>query len=76
MRAPPDDDSTMSGRRLRAAYSQARANFSPTTAPIDPPMYEKSMIAATAGMWRISSSAHTMASPSPVLPSASVMRST
>ena len=43
IRAPPDADTTMSGIRASRAASAARVTFSPTTAPIEPPMNPKSM---------------------------------
>ncbi len=47
IRAPPDEVTTRSGRPRSTARSQARASFSPTTAPMLPPMNEKSMMAPT-----------------------------
>ena len=46
MRAPPDAETETSGTPASARRSQARANFSPTTLPIEPPMKEKSMTAS------------------------------
>ena len=43
IRAPPDALTTMSGTRAARACSAARVTFSPTTAPIEPPMNPKSM---------------------------------
>ena len=43
IRAPPDALTTMSGIRFASACSAARVTFSPTTAPIEPPMKPKSM---------------------------------
>ncbi len=43
IRAPPDALTTMSGTRRSRAASAARVTFSPTTAPIDPPMNPKSI---------------------------------
>ena len=43
IRAPPDAETMMSGMRSASAASAARVTFSPTTAPIDPPMNPKSM---------------------------------
>ena len=43
IRAPPDDATTTSGIRAARACSAARVTFSPTTAPIEPPMNPKSM---------------------------------
>ena len=45
MRAPPDALTTMSGTRRSRATLAARAIFSPTTDPMEPPMKEKSMTA-------------------------------
>ena len=49
IRAPPDAETTISGMRSEAAPSAARAIFSPTTAPMDPPMNPKSMTATATG---------------------------
>ena len=43
IRAPPDADTMISGTRSARAASAARVTFSPTTAPIEPPMNPKSM---------------------------------
>ena len=43
IRAPPDALTMISGTREARAYSAARVTFSPTTAPIEPPMNPKSM---------------------------------
>ena len=47
MRAPPDAETETSGTPASAARSHARANFSPTTLPIEPPMNAKSMTASS-----------------------------
>ena len=49
IRAPPDAETTMSGSRWSRAYSAARVTFSPTTAPIDPPMNPKSITQIATG---------------------------
>ncbi len=43
IRAPPEALTTMSGSRDSSAASAARVTFSPTTAPIEPPMNPKSI---------------------------------
>ena len=43
IRAPPDAETITSGTRSASAASAARATFSPTTAPIEPPMNPKSI---------------------------------
>ena len=50
MRAPPEALTTTSGMRSRSARSMMRANFSPTTDPMDPPMKAKSITASDTGM--------------------------
>jgi hypothetical protein len=75
MRAPPDAVTQMSGTRLSAARSHARANFSPTALPIEPPMNAKSMTASSQGLRSITASPAISASPSPVALSASAIRS-
>ncbi len=50
IRAPPDALTTTSGTRDSRAYSAARVTFSPTTAPIDPPMNPKSMTHSATGV--------------------------
>src|SRR3989304_4310148 len=45
MRAPPGAEKMISGRRCSSARSAARATFSPTTEPIDPPIKKKSRAA-------------------------------
>ena len=49
MRAPPEAVTQTSGTPLSAARSHARANFSPTALPIEPPMKAKSMTASSQG---------------------------
>ncbi len=46
MRAPPEADTTSNGTRRSAAISAARAIFSPTTDPIEPPMKRYSIAAS------------------------------
>ena len=75
MRAPPDEDTDTSGSPSLAACSQARANFSPTTLPIEPPMNEKSITARRHGSDSIRAVPVIIASPSPVETSASARRS-
>ena len=75
MRAPPDAVTETSGTPRSAAPSQARANFSPTTLPIEPPMNAKSITASWQGSPSISARPITIASPSPVFSSASASRS-
>ena len=43
IRAPPEADTMTRGTRSARAPSAARATFSPTTAPMEPPMNPKSM---------------------------------
>ena len=47
MRAPPDAVTATSGTFRSTAESAARASFSPTTLPIEPPMNAKSMTASS-----------------------------
>ena len=75
MRAPPDAETEISGTPAAAALSQARANFSPVTDPIEPPMKEKSITASSQDMSSIVAAPTTSASPSPVATSASASRS-
>ena len=49
IRAPPDAETTISGTRSARACSAARVTFSPTTAPIEPPMNPKSMTQIATG---------------------------
>ncbi len=76
MRAPPEADTDTSGTRSSAAASHARANFSPTTLPIEPPMNEKSITASRQARPSIAAAPVIIASPSPVDTSASASRST
>ena len=75
MRAPPEAVTETSGTPRSAALSQARANFSPTTLPIEPPMNEKSITASSQGRSSIVAWPITIASPRPVSISASASRS-
>ena len=75
MRAPPEAETEISGTPASAALSQARANFSPVTDPIDPPMNEKSITASSHRSSSIVALPMTIASPSPVANSASASRS-
>ena len=56
----------MSGMRAASACSAARVTFSPTTAPIEPPMNPKSMTVTATGMPPIVAVPHTAASRIPV----------
>ena len=49
MRAPPEQDTTITGCRRSIAISMARVIFSPTTTPMLPPMNEYSIAAMTSG---------------------------
>ena len=64
--APPEEETDTSGSPSAAAWSQARANFSPTTLPIEPPMNAKSITASTIGRPSSSAEPTTIASSSPV----------
>ena len=75
MRAPPEEETETSGSPPAAACSQARANFSPTTLPIEPPMNEKSITASRHGSASIRAVPVIIASPRPVETSASARRS-
>ena len=75
MRAPPEAETETSGTPRSAAASQARANFSPTTLPIEPPMNAKSITASWQGSVSISPAPVIIASPRPVDSSASASRS-
>ena len=66
IRAPPEALTTMSGTRAARACSAARVTFSPTTAPIEPPMNPKSMTQIATGMPPIVAVPHTAASRMPV----------
>ena len=75
IRAPPDALTTISGTRDARAYSAARVTFSPTTAPIEPPMNPKSMTQiATRAPSRVPVP-QTAASRMPVAACAAAMRS-
>ena len=65
MRAPPEAETETSGTPRSAALSQARANFSPTTLPIEPPMKAKSITASSHGSPSIAAAAdhHRVAEP-------------
>src|SRR5277367_6735886 len=43
MRAPPEQETTIKGSLFSMQRSMARATFSPTTAPMEPPMKRNSM---------------------------------
>ena len=75
IRAPPDDDTTTSGIRAARACSAARVTFSPTTAPIEPPMNPKSMTHSATSVRPMSAVPHTAASRIPVAVCAAVNRS-
>ena len=75
IRAPPDEVTLTSVTPCSAALSHARANFSPTTLPIEPPMNAKSMTASSQRTRSIAAEPITMASPWPVSCSASTSRS-
>ena len=75
MRAPPEAETDTTGRPSSAETSHARANFSPTTLPIEPPMNEKSITASRQGIDSIVAPPVISASPSPVDTSASASRS-
>ena len=76
MRAPPDAETEISAPASSAARSQARANRSPTTLPIEPPMNAKSIAATRQGCPSTAARPVRIASPSPVPSSASASRST
>jgi hypothetical protein len=75
MRAPPDALTETSGTLCSAALSHARANFSPTALPIEPPMNLKSITASSQARPSIVARPITIASPRPVFTSASARRS-
>ena len=75
MRAPPDALTETSGTPCSTALSQARANFSPTALPIEPPMKAKSITASSQALPSTVARPITIASPSPVPSSASARRS-
>ena len=66
MRAPPDDATEISGIDSSSARSTARANFSPTTEPIEPPMNWNSIVASAQRCPSISALPTTIASSRPV----------
>ena len=49
MRAPPEQETTMSGWRVAMESSTPRVTFSPTTAPMEPPMKPNSIAQMTTG---------------------------
>ncbi len=75
IRAPPEADTTISGTRSASAPSAARATFSPTTAPIEPPMNLKSMTTMATRCPSIWPNPQTAASRSPVASCAAAIRS-
>ncbi len=62
IRAPPEQDTTITGRRASSARSMARVIFSPTTTPMLPPMKPYSIAATSASMPSMRPVAHTTAS--------------
>src|SRR5580692_4121886 len=50
IRAPPEQDTTISGCLVSIAISIARVTFSPTTAPIEPPINPNSIEQQTTGL--------------------------
>ena len=75
IRAPPDADTITSGTRSASAPSAARATFSPTTAPIEPPMNAKSMTTMAIRWPSMRAKPHTAASRRPVASWAAAIRS-
>ena len=75
IRAPPDAETTISGTRSARACSAARVTFSPTTAPIEPPMNPKSMTQIATGRPSIVPVPQTAASRIPVASWAAAIRS-
>jgi hypothetical protein len=75
IRAPPDALTTMSGMRSTSASSAARVTFSPTTAPIEPPMKPKSMTQIATRVPPIEPRPQTAASRMPVAVCAATSRS-
>ncbi len=75
IRAPPDAETTTRGMRSACAASAARATFSPTTAPIEPPMNPKSMTQMEIRRPSIRPVPQTAASRRPVATWAAVIRS-
>src|SRR4029077_1725593 len=49
MRAPPEQETTISGWRVSMASSMPRVTFSPTTAPMEPPIKPNSIAQITTG---------------------------
>src|SRR5262249_31928053 len=74
IRAPPEQDTTISGCRVSTAISTARVTFSPTTAPIDPPMNPNSIAQQITGRPASCPSAVTTASFTPSFFCASLIR--
>ena len=75
IRAPPEALTMTSGIRSSSAASAARATFSPTTAPIEPPMNPKSMTTIATGVPSIRPVPQTAASRRPVASCAAATRS-
>jgi hypothetical protein len=75
MRAPPEQETITSGSFLAMQRSMARVIFSPTTAPILPPMKLNSMALAMSGLLSSSPSPVSRASFMPVVFSAFFSRS-
>ena len=75
MRAPPDEATDISGIESSSARSTARANFSPTTEPIEPPTNSNSIVASAQRCPSISARPTTIASSSPVAAAAAARRS-
>ncbi len=67
IRAPPDAEQMMSGRRSAIACSHARAMRSPVPVPSEPPMNAKSITPSITGMPPIVAVPITMDSVSPLL---------
>ena len=76
IRAPPDALTMTSGIRASSACSAARVTFSPTTAPMEPPMNPKSMTQIATGTPSMAPVPHTAASRMPVDAWAAASRST
>ena len=75
IRAPPEEEMMRSGIRRAIAASPARATFSPTTEPIEPPMKPKSMTHIDTGRPPMLPTPHTAASRRPVESWAAISRS-
>ncbi len=75
IRAPPDALTISSGTRAARACSAARVTFSPTTAPIEPPMNPKSMTHTASWVPPIAPVPQTAASRMPVASWAALRRS-